>query len=321
MSDILLAAPRVAPPELPAVGVDRTRMRITWEGWNGETFELSNWRSGAFLTQGGTEGLGTPVREDWTSALSPFVHGQEYQGFVVNARELFLPVYLYSDEGSDAWRLQDAAFWETLLPGKYGTLSVTTSGGTRTIRARYADGGEAAVERDPHYFGWQKYGIKLIADDPFWYGDDVTQTWREPVPRNWLTGMPGDSGEPTSTGGSVMYIMPANTLSTATVTNPGDVEAWPSWEVPGPFTALSVGVGDRQVSYNVPVLAGQVFRIDTDPRDQTAFVDGDDVTGALGSYGFAPIPAGQSVPLNLSMAGVSNVTARFSPRYYRAWGK
>lgn len=308
MTAIVYATPQVPPPVASTPRF--MRMRITWEGWDGSKFELSNWKSGVFLTQQGTEGLGTPLREDWVSKLSPFVHGQEYQGFLVSARDIFLPLYLYAEGGSKEWMARDTAFWQTLRPGQYGTLSVETTAGVRTIRARYKEGGEAPIERDPHYFGWQRYGVTLVADDPFWYGGLVGRSWTQEPPKDFFG---GEAKAPT------FHISSASMLATATLSNPGDVEAWPVWDATGPFSSVGLGVDGRQFTYAGSVSDGMVFSVDSDPRDQTAYLDGVDVTGDLGSYDFAPIPPGESRSLTLSMAGTGTVKAEIRPRFFRAW--
>ena len=308
MLGLVYASPK-APP--PGVDVGKwTRMNVTWTGANGDTFELSNWQRGVFIKKEGIEGFGMPSRDDWASPASPFVHGQEYTGFVVKPREIFLPIYLFADESSQAWHDLDARFWGTLQPGEYGTLSVETPGGVRTIGARLKEADDVFA-RDPFYFGWQHYGLTLIADDPFWYGGEVSQGWEQPPEQQFFHHTTGEQN---------FNIMPGSVLASAKMTNPGDVEAWPVWEVDGPFDSVSVGVGGRQVTYTGGAVDGQVFRMDSDPRDQTAFIDDADVTGDLGSYGFAPIPSGNSRPLNLQMVGQGTVHATIRPRFYRAWG-
>ncbi|WP_210416687.1 hypothetical protein [Glutamicibacter sp. ZJUTW] len=307
MLGLVYAVPSMPPPITSSF---RSRVKIVWTGANGDAFDLTNWRQGVFIKQDGIEGLGSPERQDWVSALSPFVHGQEYRGHTVIAREIFLPIYLYADGASQAWHDMDARFWATLKPGELGTLSVETPGGVRTISARFkaVDG---AMQRDPFYFGWAHYGITLVADDPFWYGEPVSRAWAQPETKLFFHKV---------TGEQLFNINSGSVLSSASFTNAGDVEAWPVWEVEGPFTQIALGVGARQVSYVASVGAGSKFVLDSDPRDQTALVNGVDVTGDLGDYGFTPIPSGKSMPLNLSMAGTGTVHATIVPRFYRAWG-
>jgi hypothetical protein len=82
---------------------------------------------------------------------------------------------------------------------------------------------------------------------------------------------------------------------------------------------VTVGVSGQLVSFGQPIAPGQTLEIRTDPTDQRAFLDGAEVTHLLSTFDFAPIPAGQAVPLNLAMTGEGEVTASFYPRYLRAW--
>lgn len=273
--------------------------------WN-----LSDYRSGVFLQAEGVEGLHFPTVTDWTSD-SPAVHGQYYRGHTTDAREAFWPVLVYSEEDSADWLKRDRAFWRSLLPGKSGTWSVTDpDGGRRSLSLR--------VVPQPHSFpvdpvrnGWASYGVTLIADDPFWYGEPVRKPWGTDEPVDFYGGPAGK--------GPDMYIAGGNQMSSATLTNPGDLEAWPVWTVDGPGENVTIGVNGQQVSYSGALLAGDSLVVDTDPTVQTAWLNGADVTGDLSSDNFAPIPAGSDVPLSLSMLGTGKVTAEIRPRFYRAW--
>jgi len=117
----------------------------------------------------------------------------------------------------------------------------------------------------------------------------------------------------------VFNISSGSQLSTAKITNDGDLEAWPVWTVTGPLTSVTVGVDGSTVQWDVALLEGDVLVIDTDPAVQSAWLNGDDVTDQLGTADFAPIPAGHELPLSLTMAGAGSVEAAITPRHYRAW--
>lgn len=308
----------VVPPPSPPVRVDPwRRMSCEWVGWNGDSFRLSDWRSGVFLTQGGTEGFGMPSESPWVRSGSPFVHGQSYAGGVVDPRRVFWPVYLFADGGSDEWRELDSRFWATLQFGKVGTWRVTTSAGTRELRCRFVSDGGHSFTRDPHKFGWQSYGVELVADDPFWTaGEPVEKEWSNEPPVQFYGGGTDLAVAPKA---APFHISAGTSLATATLANPGDVESWIMWTVEGPAENVSLGVDGRYVTFPGVVPAGSVLSINTDPLDQLAYLDGVDVTGQLGSYQFAPIPAGGETALNLSVDGAGTVRAAFVPRYLRAW--
>lgn len=99
------------------------------------------------------------------------------------------------------------------------------------------------------------------------------------------------------------------------------METHVEWEAHGPFTSVTVGVGDSTVVAPINAAAGQVLVIDTDPSVQAAFLDGVDVTEQLTQAEFGTIPPGTAVPLTLSMTGTGFITATYTPKYFRAWGR
>ncbi|MBB5748531.1 hypothetical protein GGQ69_000820 [Micrococcus sp. TA1] len=308
----------IAPPPAPPVNTTFwARSDHEWVGWNGDTFRLSDWRSGVFLTQAGTEGMGMPSESAWVRTGSPFVHGQSYSGGVVEPRRVFWPVYLFADGGSAEWQELDTKFWQTMHFGRPGTWRVTTSAGTRELRCRFVSDGGHSFARDPHKFGWQSYGVELVADDPFWTASEpVEKSWGQEPPVSFYGGGPVD--EP-SLGAPPFAISAGTSIASAEITNPGDVEAWVLWSVTGPASNIRLGVGGREVTFPGELLEGQTLTINTDPQDQLAYRNGVDVTDSLGSYQFAPIPAAGSTKLDLSLDGPGTVKASFVPRYFRAW--
>ena len=298
-----------APP--PAPYVPWIRSVLEWIGWDGSVWNLSDWRSGVFAMYDGIEGLSRPTHTDWIAPMSPAMHGQQFNGFVVDPRKIFLPVFIYSDASSDAFQELDAAFWATMKPNRPGTLRFTSTAGTREIRARFrSDGGHSYI-RDPHKAGWARYGIELIADDPFWTSESISQSWAQQEGRDFF-------GGPNSKA-PMFYIGSGSQLASATISNPGDVDAWPIWTVTGPADGPRLGVGGRFVSAPFDVLEGQTLMINTDPTEQTAWLDGADVTHLLGEYSFAPIPPGEDRALGLSMSGAGSVHVMITPRHDRAW--
>jgi hypothetical protein len=315
MSFVYGSGPSAPPAETsPWVGT-----KHEWVGHDGSRWELSNWRSGVYITQDGVEGLHLPGETAWVQPQSPVAHGQVYTGGSIDARPVFWQLHLYADGGSDEFRKLDSDFWQTLFPGRYGAWRVTTSAGTRELTCRADDNSGHQYPRDPHMFGWAKYGASLVADDPFWRGvEPVTRKFSSAIPQNFHGGGP-ISGP--STGGPPFVISEGNTLAGAEIDNPGDIEAWPVWRVSA-LTQLSdivLGVGGRELVYPGPVPAGSVLTIDTDPLDQQAFLDGVNVTENITGWGFAPIPNGGRAPLSLSMDGSGTVQASIHPRWYRAW--
>jgi len=173
---VVFGTPLIA-PTAPVSPWGRTSM--AWSGWDGSEWALTDPESGVFLTDSGVEGLGMPEHLAWVGE-SPATHGQYYRGFVVEPRQVFWPVYLYSDAGSDDWLERDRAFWRSLQPGMHGVWSVTTPrGGKRSLSCRFVDDGRHSFQYDPMHRGWASYGVSLIADNPFWTGEPVRRTWSQ----------------------------------------------------------------------------------------------------------------------------------------------
>lgn len=282
---------------------------MSWTGWDGSVWNLSDPAEGVFIT-GDIEGLGNPSHLAWVGE-SPATHGQYYRGHVVEPRQVFWPTYLYSDAGTLEWLDLDRAFWRSLQPGKHGVWSVSTPrGGKRSLSCRFVDDGRHVFERDPMIRGWASYGVSLIADSPFWTGEPVRRTWAQSDMVEFFGG---------AAKGPPLHISSGSQLSSARMTNEGDLEAWPVWTITGPLTSVTVGVDDATVQWTVQLTADDVLVIDTDPQVQCAWLNGVDVTAQLGTADFAPIPAGVELPLSLTMAGTGSVEAAITPRFYRAW--
>lgn len=283
---------------------------MSWTGWDGSEWDLTNPSGGVFLTTKGVEGLGMPSHLAWVGE-SPAVHGQYYRGHVVEPRPVFWPAYLYSDKGTAEWLALDRAFWRSLQPGKHGQWTVETpGGGRRSLSCRFVDDGRHAYPYDPLFRGWAAYGVSLIADNPFWTGEPVRRTWSQGASTDFYGG---------AAKGPPFHISSGSQLSSATITNEGDLEAWPVWTITGPLTSVTVGVDGVTVQWTVALAAGDVLVIDTDPTVQSAWLNGVDVTDQLGTADFTPIPPGEDRPLSLTMAGTGAVEASIAPRYYKAW--
>lgn len=305
---------------------------MTWTGWDGSEWDLLSPNS-ATLLMAGARGLNMPSLTDYTSE-SPAVDGTRFRGSRTNQREVFWPLLVYGDAGSQAWVEYDRAFWNTLRPGMSGVWTVThPNGETRSLRCRFKDDGGQSYDVDPSLVGWAAYGITLVADQPYWEGPAVTRTWKPSAPTPFL-----------GTGGPPFTISPGSSLGKATMNNPGDVDAYPLWVLTGPIDSASVGMSGKVTEYQAGIAAGKTVVIDTSPDQQrvaeivappdalkvgsdewsdylsTAVASGTDRVLNLGKVAFnAPIPTGKSVSLSLAVAGTGTVTAAIVPYYNRAW--
>lgn len=131
---------------------------------------------------------------------------------------------------------------------------------------------------------------------------------------------------PPSSGGvppmPPVILAPPTTLGETTVTNAGNGEAYPIWEVHGPgtptFTNVTTG---REFSLAVTLGADEVITIDTRPARQSA-VDGTGADRWGDLVKTNPRDLWQLVPganlLNLALAG-SDTGSSISMLYYRRW--
>ena len=300
-----------APPR-PWVGLE-----MTWTGWDGSLWHLTSAAEGAVMLPG-VRGLNMPPVVHYSTAFAS-VPGARWRGHTVDAREVFWPIQIYHDLDSQAWIDRDRAFWKTMRPEKTGTWTVKhPSGAERKLDCRFSNDGDATMNQDPVLAGWSNYGITLVAEQPFWRAAPITREWNAGGALPFYPQTTGDN----------FQISPSTTLDNSAMPNPGDVEAYPVWEVHGPVTSAQVGVAGRNIQIPFAVDTGQVLVIDTNPAQQSAILwDGDggvrtnprDVTPQLGAAQFVPIPGDSITTTTLSVNGAGKVSLVLTPLYLRAW--
>lgn len=322
MAGIFLASPTAVAPPLVDL-IERTGIAdMTYTSAEGDVWDLLHGNSGVVLEPKGVRGLRMPPLKRYTSS-SPALDGTAYRGMRVDEREVFWPLFVYSDGTSQEWIEHDRRLWDAFDPAKVGTWTVVhPNGERRTLSIRLLDDGDSAWDRDPSQVGWEAYGVRFVAEDPYWHGPAVVRSWASGTAVDFFN---GGAAPP-------FRISDGASVSTATMSNPGDVDAWPVWTVFGPTTSVDLGLNEQVIEAHFPLPAGKALIVDTDPRQQTALdadaasVGGEtiaiptgvDLTGQLGAVDFAPIPPGQSVALSLTMAGSGTVQASLRPSYYRA---
>lgn len=307
---IVFAAPNVT------VAVPRAwvGLQMTWTGWDGSVWNLTKASEGVVM-MAGVRGLTMPPVTHYKTSYAS-VSGARWRGHNVDSREVFWPIQVYCDTDSQEWIRRDRAFWRTMRPGKVGTWTVIQpSGEKRYLDLRFTEDSDQAYNHDPALRGWSNYGIMMVADDPFWRTDSIR--------REWATGMstPFFDSEGGTTG---LTISPSTTLATAAMLNPGDVDAYPVWEVYGPVTNAQVGVGDKLIVIPFAVADGEVLVIDTDPTQQSAMLHSSgtvtDKTAQLGTAIFAPMPADSISNVSLVLGGgAGKIRLTMTPLYLRAW--
>lgn len=307
-------------PRLPRPSMDDgwDRMRVLWTGWDGSQWDLTNTQGGVFLVRGGFRGLGMPPIEHYRDR-SPAVPGAFYRGTSYGPRGIFWPTYMFHDGSSRDFVELDRAFWESLHPEHEGTMTVEVPGvSSRSVQARLETDDDWAPEVDPTFFGWASYGIRLQADQPLYAGEPYHQFW-EAAPL-----VPFFGG--TSPGAPIIRISNGRSMSRAKVTNPGDVEVWPTWTIHGPTDAsgVTITVAGRSIVIPIPLAEGERVEVDTSPFSGSALRYSSsgsiaDVFTALGDVDFEPIPSREEIDLVIDTSGTGNVDVDFTPLYLRAY--
>ena len=286
-------------------------LRPTLTSYDGHRWDLSDPSGGVVLMHGGSRGWAFPAI-DRQSRVSPSLAGSRWRRFRVMERDVFLPLQISSSISSAAFVALEDAFWAMLRPDRTCTLTVTLPDmSQRNLTCRVSSDGSQQFDMLPVRFGWANYGLQLVAERPYWQGYAVTQTYvNEANPR---------PPYPTSTDNYVLWLGAGSTLASATIRNPGDVEAYPKWLLSGPFLSASVGIGSQLVVLPFALTAGQSVLLDSDPEALTATrEDGTDVTTQLGDARWSSVPPGNA-GLSLYMDGLGSVQLTMPTSYLRAW--
>lgn len=270
------------------------------------------------LLNDGLEGLGNPPHASFTRETA-LLDGQSNSGWKARPREVFWPILI--DAQPETWDDVQSRFWATMRPNLYGTWRVTNGESVRYLTCRYLSDGGASYRVDPSRSGAEVHGLTLIADDPWWHGDDVSATFQT-----------AEDEVDFFNGGTApdFYIMSGNTVDSVTLDNPGDVGAWATYRIDGPATRFEISQGGG-LSMPVPVLAAEIdvldgewLVIDTNPSAQTmlhytGINDYIDVTTELTNYSPAPIETGTDTTFDVVLFGEGSLTVTITPNYYRAF--
>lgn len=266
----------------------------------------------------GVEGLGEP-KWNRNTIESAGTDGQRRTGqrSRASARQGYFPLLILGDDALD-WSHTSAAWWRAWSPDIPGLITVAMPDGSqRTIAACLSDDDTYAPIMDPALTATEQIGLTWIADDPFWRSATISATFQV-----------GDGGAPAdffNGGGAPPFNLSAgNTAADIVMSNPGELEAFPTYTVTGPATTFSVTLGGKVVSGSIAVETGQTLQIITDPAMQVAWLFNTDgtavnVTPQLSSVNFGSIPAGTSSRVDATISGTGSLTVSFDPRYRRAW--
>ena len=251
-----------------------------------------------------------PIARSSLTSSSRAVPGHRLRGTRPRARSVVWPLLVYGDT-QESWFVADKGFWHSISPDQAGTWRVSVGAQVRELRLTAMFSSDDEYESDPYYNGWAKYVCEMEAQQPYWTGQTVIRTF-EIGPTS-----PVDFFD--AAGSPPFHITPGSTFSTATITNPGDVPAYPVWTAVGPLDDIQLGVGTVTIDVPFNLATDEVLRIDTDPRNQPATLDGDDVTATLGFQPLAPVDPGEDRALTVVATETGTITCEIVPLFYRAF--
>jgi hypothetical protein len=282
-------------------------------GWVGVDSSEWDFVDGPVAFLSGLMGLSEPESE-FFGRSTPALDGRRITGFRHPSRRVFWPLKLTGDSSLD-WLTKRRAFFNSLSYSVDGIFTVTADDGSiRTIALHMGSQSDNGYQIDPALVYYERLELEMVADDPWWKGPQVVTEFA-PV---------GDVLPFfATTTDRVFNLMSSNTVSSATISNSGDVEAWPLYTITGPVSEFSATISGGVVSSNTNVVDGAVLVINTDPTVQTATLTvggvSTIVTRDLVGVDWRPVPAGGSVSLDVTLIGTGSLVVSFLPRFYRAW--
>jgi len=291
------------------------RLTLEWVGTDGSIWDLL--AGPVRTTIAGIRGLAMPDI-DYQNQETPLIHGQTTESWRMPARTVFLPLRFVTADVVGTQRL----FWQSVTPGKTGTLTVGDGfGGIRTLGLKFKDDGGIAYRIDPHIIS-SAFGLTMEANAPAWLGNEVALVLAVPEQARNAFGTAADS--------PVLYLSPARfETPEAPLANPGNMPAWPTWEVratdPAGLTAFELYAGDDLISGILTIPYLHTVTIYTDPTGQYALMTGPSITGAVDvtdsliDVNFAQIDAGELSQISTTFTGLGLATIRLTPQYFRAF--
>lgn len=280
---------------------------------NGREWNLND---GDVTIQAGAEGF-DDLETDSFTRQGPFLDGQVFTGWKARPRRVFLPVMISGD--ADSFPSVRRDFLDGLRPGAACVLRVTTEDAeVRELTARYVPE-PFQWSIDPTVMKYERRGVSLIADDPFWRGPTQSRTFQ--TAEDQLPFYATDSDR-------VFNLLSSSTTGSTNLENPGEVIAWPTIRIDGPATAFSIsklsGIGTNSspnLAGEIEIAEGQWLFIDQRPTVQTAFLYPDtvDVTSELDRALFFPIAPDASTDIDVELTGAGSLTVSFEPGYFRAF--
>jgi hypothetical protein len=283
-------------------------IEFSWRGVDGSIHDLTH--GPLRLTAQALEVLMSLTVEGSVDELA-YVDGQTLSGTKAAATEFPLQVATaIPQETVQAWTAIDAAWKRSIRAGKYGQLLAAGPGGdVRALTARMKSE-KPGLDHDQSELRRTNLIYVMVADDPWWYGETKSTVFgAHQAPPSFYG--PRGFGPP-------FYLAAGSVAGAASVSNPGDEDAWPVWTFYGPTPRFSAVVDGERLAGDFAIRSGDYVTIDTHPTRQAAITaDGTDVTDRLSSFGYAPVPPGDRVPVQVLTYGQGMTRLDLTPRYER----
>lgn len=223
----------------------------------------------------GATGLELPPRSVVTSS-TPGLPGASLREVNYLERDVFLPLAFHSWESQSEFfgRLAELrsllSSWGDVL-GETGTfrLGVNSYDGHRLLDVVYKAGWEGTLGGSDSGRDWELVPLNLVAVSPFWRSREQISKHYAAVPGPAFLGT-GDNSNPWP-----RRISSSRTIGTnMPIPVKGDVPVWPEFTFTGPIPSVSITYPGTNISIPGGVPDGSVLRLVTDPRAQSARLDG-----------------------------------------------
>ena len=221
---------------------------------------------------------------EFQEATSPLIAGSVVQAVRAQPRTFDLPVMVLDVDWPGALaRARNLA--KSLNPGLgEGKLYMNFSAdpaAARYMNCRYREGWSGDGNEENQFSHYIRAALRFYAADPFWYDLSPVALWTtNPITTAIFFG---------ATFFPIAFQASAGNAS-ATLTNNGDVPAWPVFAITGPgtrFVATNTTTG-KVLDVNATLAAGDTLTIDTRPRTRS-------VKDGAGVNRFAYLTAGSSL--------------------------
>lgn len=310
--------PPPLPPPPPAVIPEVGYASISYIAPDGTVWPMTDDSLGVYALADGVSGLGAaPI----TLTTDPLPRGgARIRHIQPQPRTIVWPIHVEAtthQEFIDLWRKVGKAFTDTSRYGA-GVLDIARPDGRRRqIRVFYQEGFEGLGQPGTG-LNWDNCVLTLFCEDPYFY---------DPVPVTITRDFGGASADFLDPYPSVSN---SQVLGGTTVTNPGDVEAWPIWTITGPASLVEITNSDTAESFTLDpdasgighgdLVLGETVTVATDPP--SVRFGSDNWVGALNwpTASLWGLPPGDT-DVNFDLSGAStgsSVTATFYARYETA---